>query len=177
MLGKGPCGKRALPYGPRARSARRSWFLCRERGERLPPPGMSVSEQEWTPGAHVVDVFAALDIGHPAASADAMNGGRTPTFRNARTGELTPPGMYLWASRTESGYDSCRSRSLASHIDDAGRLLKHHVVREPHPWQSSQDEISPCPFDGGKRLQTTRCSSTHPFRDAALMRANSPLTW
>ena len=90
----------------RARSARRT------RGRRRRPrctasstAGMAVAEDHRPPGADVVDVALAFGVDRSRRRrARAMKRGVPPTARNARTGELTPPGMTRWARSNSSAF-------------------------------------------------------------------------
>jgi hypothetical protein len=59
---------------------------------------MRVTQDHRAPGAHVVDEAAPVGGGDVRARAFLKKIGSPPTLRKARTGELTPPGMYLQAS-------------------------------------------------------------------------------
>ena len=61
--------------------------------------GVTVAQDHGPPGADVVDELVAVDIPHEGAlRALDEEGVRLPTALMARTGVLTPPGMYLSAS-------------------------------------------------------------------------------
>ena len=72
------------------------------RGRRAADRGdhrrVGVPEDHRPPGAHQVDVPAAVHVGEVRPPAP-MNPGVPPTEPNARTGEFTPPGMD-WPART-----------------------------------------------------------------------------
>ena len=52
-----------------------------------------VPEDHRPPGAHQVDVLAAVHVGQVGPDPRTMNRGTPPTAPNARTGEFTPPGV------------------------------------------------------------------------------------
>ena len=58
---------------------------------------VAVAEDHRAPGADVVDVALVVLVDDIGASACLRNSGVPPTLRKARTGELTPPGMWVWA--------------------------------------------------------------------------------
>ena len=66
--------------------------------DRVEHGGVVVADDHRPPGADVVDVAVAVDVdtGRRPPRAATKNGS-PPTDLNARTGELTPPGISCWA--------------------------------------------------------------------------------
>ena len=59
-----------------------------------------MTENRRSPTADVIDVFISVDVPNLRAPSErATKNGSPPTLRNARTGELTPPGMRSLCAR------------------------------------------------------------------------------
>ena len=67
-------------------------------GDGLHDRRVRVAEDHRPPRADQVDVAVAVGVGQPVARPRVMKRGVPPTALNARTGELTPPGMTAQAS-------------------------------------------------------------------------------
>ncbi len=71
---------------------------------------MAVPEQQRSPGADVIDVLVAVHVEDVRALAARDERRIAAHARNARTGELTPPGMISWRPAKQffgSANDSC----------------------------------------------------------------------
>ena len=65
-----------------------------------------VAEDRRAPRLHVVEVLAARRCRRSGCPRRATKNGSPPTDPNARTGELTPPGMPAWARANQLGFTS-----------------------------------------------------------------------